>query len=75
MLPSLQCRLKQLFFDQVKLIEYLVSVVIVLSSSPCIWPSPTTIMNYNELFFTPKITAFLHQSKFWWKSNPIPYPE
>ena len=88
LLLPLQWRLKQNFLcDLEKLIEYLASAVIAVSSNFYIGPSPRTNIPFfllsvctDELLSTSKITTFLSQSKPWYekserKSNSIPYPE
>ena len=54
-----------LFLDSVKSIEYLASAVIVVSSNPCVRPSPRTKICFllssictEELLSTPQITTF-----------------
>ena len=67
--------------------EYLASPVIVVISYPCVGPSPRTKASFfllsictDELFSTPKIIAFLPQSKLGkgksnGESSRIPYLE
>ena len=67
--------------------KYLASDFIVVSSNPCVGPRPITTISIfllaictDELFSTPKIIAFLLQSKFGGEkreqeSNSMPYSE
>ena len=77
----------KLFFDLVKLIKYLASALVVVSSSPVAGPPtknkisffPLSVCN-GELLSTLKIITFLPLSKFEIKKshlelNPISYPE
>ena len=43
----------KLIFDAVKLLEYLVSAVIVVSSNPCVGPSPIT-----KIFFSLSVCGY-----------------
>ena len=70
-----------------KLFEYFFSAVNVVSSNPCVVPSPGIKMSFfllststEELASTPKIITFLPNTpvgneKVPFVSNPIPYPE
>ena len=56
--------------DLEKLIEYLASAIVEVSSSPCTTPSARTKISFtllsiwtDELMSTPEITTFLPQSK------------
>ena len=66
LLLPLKCRLdRNLFLDCVKLIHYFASVVNMISSNPCVGPSPRIKISFpllstctDELISAPKIMTF-----------------